>query len=61
MDAMELSDACSKRICDEVIRNSRTHNYIPDPYALRYLLHQRGNAQNITILQDDGDRYHRCP
>ena len=51
MDAMELADACSKRICDEVIRDSRSHNYIPDPYTLRYLLHQRGNPNNITVLQ----------
>ena len=51
MDAMELADACSKRICDEVIRGSRSHNYIPDPYALGYLLHPRGKASNITVLQ----------
>ena len=51
MDAMELADACSQRICGEVIRDSRSHNYIPDPYALRYLLHQRGDPKNITVLQ----------
>ena len=48
MDAMELADACSMRICSEVIRDSRSHNYIPDPYALRYLLHQLGDPKNIT-------------
>ena len=51
MDAMELADACSQRICGEVIRDSRSHNYIPDPYTLRYLLHQRGDPKNITVLQ----------
>ena len=51
MNAMELADACSQRICGEVIRDSRSHNYIPDPYALRYLLHQRGDPKNITVLQ----------
>ena len=51
MDAMELADACSQHICGEVIRDSRSHNYIPDPYALRYLLHQLGDPKNITVLQ----------
>ena len=51
MDAMELADACSMRICGEVIRDSTSHNYIPDPYALRYLLHQLGDPKNITVLQ----------
>ena len=51
MQAMELADACSKRICNEVIRDSRTHNYIPGPYALGYLLHPRGNASGIEILR----------
>ena len=51
MQTMELADACSKRICNEVIRDSRSHNYIPGPYALGYLLHPRGNASGIEILR----------
>lgn len=51
MHAIELADSCSKRICNEVIRDSRTHNYIPGPHALGYLLHPRGNASGIEILR----------
>ena len=51
MRAMELADTCSKRICGEVIRDSKSHNYIPGPHALGYLLHPRGNASGIEILR----------
>ena len=54
MRAMELADACSERICNEVIRDSRSHNYIPGPHTLGYLLHPRGNASGITILRQMG-------
>ena len=51
MNAVELADACSKRICDEVIQDSRSRNYIPDPYALGYLHHPHADPNNITILR----------
>ena len=51
MDAMELADACSKRICDEVIQDSKSRNYIPDPYSMGYLHHPHADPSNITILR----------
>ena len=51
MNAVELADACSKRICDEVIQDSKSRNYIPDPYALGYLHHPHADPNNITILR----------
>ena len=60
MNAVELADACSKRICDEVIQDSRSRNYIPDPYALGYLHHPHADPNNINYPALDGDKYHRC-
>ena len=54
MDAIKLADSCSKRICDEVIRDSQYHNYIPDPHALGYLHHPHADPSNITILRQMG-------
>ena len=51
MDTIELADACSKRICDEVIQDSKSRNYIPDPYAMGYLHHPHADPNNITILR----------
>ncbi len=51
MDAVKLADACSKRICNEVIQDSISRNYIPDPYALAYLHHPHADPNNITILR----------
>ncbi len=51
MDAMKLADACSKRICDKVIHDSRSRNYIPDPYAMGYLHHPHADPSNINILR----------
>ncbi len=51
MDAVELADACSKRICDEVIQDAKSRNYIPGTDALRYLHHQHADPSNITILR----------
>ena len=51
MNAIKLADACSKRICDEVIQDSISRNYIPDPYALGYLHHPHADPNNITILR----------
>ena len=52
--AVELADACCKRICDEVIQDSISRNYIPDPYALGYLHHPNADPSNITILRLKG-------
>ena len=51
MDAGKLADNCSKTICDEVILDGESHNYIPDPYALGYLHHPQGNPGNIQVLR----------
>ena len=51
MDAGKLADNCSKAICDEVILDGESHNYIPDPYALGYLHHPQGNPGNIKVLR----------
>ena len=51
MDAGELADACSKTICNEVIIDGRSRNYIPNPYALGYLHHPQGNPTNIKMLR----------
>ena len=51
MNAVELADACSKRICDEVIQDSISRNYIPGPHALGFLLHPHADPSNITILR----------
>ena len=51
MDAGKLADNCSKTICDEVILDGESHNYIPDPYALGYLHHPQGNPGNIKVLR----------
>ncbi len=51
MDAVELADTCSKRICDEVIQDSKSRNYIPDPYTLGYLHHPHADPSNINVLR----------
>lgn len=53
MDGIQLADACSKRICDEVIQDAVSRNYIPD-IALPYLHHPHANPNNITILRQMG-------
>ena len=52
--ATELADACSKRICEEVIRDSVTRNYIPGPHILGYLHHPQADPNRITILRQLG-------
>ena len=52
--ATELADACSKRICDEVIQDSKSRNYIPGPFALGYLHHPQADPNNITVLRSMG-------
>ncbi len=51
MDAGKRADNCSKTICDEVIVDGASHNYIPDPYALGYLHHPQGDPENIKVLR----------
>ena len=51
MDAGKLADDCSKTICDEVIVDSQSHNYIPDPYALEFLHHPQADPGNIQVLR----------
>ena len=49
MDAMQLADACSQRICREVIQDSKSRNYIPNPYALGYLHHPHADPSKIDV------------
>ena len=51
MDAVELADACCKRICNEVIQDAISRNYIPDPYSLSRLHHPHADPSKITILR----------
>ena len=51
MDAGKLADDCSKVICNEVIVDSISHNYIPDPWALGLLHHPQADPANIQILR----------
>ena len=50
MDAVKLADACSKRICDEVIQDSISHNYIFGPDVRDWLAHPAADPNNIPIL-----------
>ena len=51
LDAVKLADACSKRICDEVIQDSESHNYIHG-YDMRvYLQHPQADPNRIPILR----------
>ena len=67
MDAGNLADNCSKTICDEVIIDGESRNYIPDPYALGYLHHPQGNPENIKVLRmmgvntNDGRNFENLP
>ena len=51
MRAVELADACAQRICDEVIRDSESHNYIPGPDVRGWINHPHANPANIPILR----------
>ena len=53
-EATELADSCSQRICNEVIQDSVSRNYIPDPYTLGYLHHPQADPNRITILRQMG-------
>lgn len=54
IDATELANTCSQRICAEVIRKSRPQNYIPGPDMRGYLLYAYPNLNRITILPSLG-------
>ena len=47
--AIELADECSKRICDEVIKDSRSHNYIHGYDVRGYLNHPDPDPSLIPI------------
>ena len=51
MRAIELADACSKSICDEVIKDSQIHNYIPGIDIRDYLRHPHAPANTIDVLR----------
>ena len=51
MEAVELADACTKQICDEVIRDSKSHNYIYGPDVRGWLSHPHADPNNIPILR----------
>ena len=52
--AVEEADACSQRICAEVIRDARSHNYIPGWDVRGYLNHPHPNLDRIPILPSMG-------
>ena len=54
MDMTELADACSKYVCEEVIEEARSHNYIPGPDVRGYLAHPQADVNNITVLRSMG-------
>lgn len=51
MDAVELADACSQRICAEVIRDAQSHNYIPGVDVRDWLAHYHADPNRIPILR----------
>ena len=54
MNAIKLADACSKRICDEVIRDSTSHNYIHGRNVRALLNSPFGDPSDIPILRRMG-------
>ena len=50
MRAVEWAMSCSKQVCEEVIRESRLHNYITGPDIRGYLAHPFPNMNRITNL-----------
>ena len=50
LEAVEAANACSRRICSEVIRDARAHNYIPGRDVRDYLQHPYPTLDNINIL-----------
>ena len=54
IEAIRLADTCSQQICPEVIRDARSHNYIPGWDVRGYLQHPHPNLDRITILPSMG-------
>ena len=52
--AIERADSCSKYICGEVIRDAKSHNYIPGLDPRGYLEHPTADPNNINILRLKG-------
>lgn len=53
-DAEQLADACCKGICDEVLLDGESHNYIPDNYSRNILHDPHGDPNDINILYRRG-------
>ncbi len=53
MRAVEFADACSKTVCGALIRDSKSHNYIPGPDIRGYLNHPDANPNRIAILRQN--------
>jgi len=52
--AIEMANSCSKRICDEMIRDTKSHNYIYGPDVRGYLNHPDPHPARIPILPEMG-------
>ncbi len=53
-DAEGLANACAKRICDEVIADSRSHNYVHGPDHRGYLRHLQAHPGVIPVKRRMG-------
>lgn len=54
MRAIGIADACSMSICNEVIRDSSTHNYVPGWDLRGYIAHPVANLDNIRVIRGAG-------
>lgn len=52
--AIEMANSCSKRICEEMIRDTKSHNYIYGPDVRGYLNHPDPHPDRIPILPEMG-------
>ena len=51
MRAIEIADSCSLRICSEVMRDSKTHNYVPGWDLRGYIADPVANLDNIKVIR----------
>ena len=51
MDGVELADACSKAVCAEIIKDVRSHNYIPGQDIRDFLDYPLARVDNIRVLR----------
>ena len=51
IEAIRLADACSQQVCAEVIRDSRSHNYIHGADVRGWLSHPHADPNLIPILR----------